>query len=530
MGYTNGSAYTLTANLTGPATVADAQYYTEDVYTKALTLNTKLRVTNVTVESGGTMATPNNTGSANSTTCTGITVGNSGSVSIKNYNNALGFTVHSGGYLYTGNYVKLYNAVISSGAKWSKTNVTSIGGRETNIEQGVQIANNMLGDDFFIKDGVVSNLNQIRRPTAAITNNSMAHFYAIDIDGGVVNSGASMYLSLGVKASGGLTIRSGGVVSAISDTNNTGSGAVVNGAVVESGGSLFVGNYAYAINLQARSGAIFNYYGDNTVIGGAETNIERGTVKGNVFGADFFVSGGVAYDLEVTTRQANFRSGLNVSGGVVYAGGSLLLGSGVNADGVLVSGANAVLSLGQKGSLGRATVADGGAVSVFDAGQESNKGGAHADSITVRSGGFLRVGNHNSAADLLVLSGGSVYTGNSVRLYNADIRSGAMWSKTNQTQICGRETNIEQGVQLANNILGANFFVKDGVASNLDLIKHPSVNWNSEARFYAIDIDKGIVNSGAILMLSLGVLASGGLTIRGGGVAIWHIVLRTMSM
>ena len=196
MGYTNGSAYTLTANLTGPATVADAQYYTGDVYTKVLTAAAKLKITDVTVESGGTMTMPTVT-AANSATFSKITVGNSGSVTIGNSNNALEFTVLSGGSLYTGNTVKLYNAVIRSGAKWSKTNLTQIGGSATNIERGAVIANNILGANFFVKDGVASDIDLIKHPS--VKYNSVAHFYAIDIDNAAVNSGASMILSLGVK-------------------------------------------------------------------------------------------------------------------------------------------------------------------------------------------------------------------------------------------------------------------------------------------------------------------------------------------
>ena len=151
MGYTSGAAYTLSANLTGPATVADAQYYSSDVYTKELTAAAKLKVTDVTVESGGTM-TVANVAAASSATFSRITVGNSGSVTINNSHNALDFTVLSGGSLYTGNGVKLYNADIKSGAKWSKTNLTQIGGSATNIEQGAVIANNILGANFFVKE------------------------------------------------------------------------------------------------------------------------------------------------------------------------------------------------------------------------------------------------------------------------------------------------------------------------------------------------------------------------------------------
>ena len=97
MGYTNGSAYTLTANLTGPATVADAQYYTDDVYTKVLTAAAKLKITDVTVESGGTM-----------------TVGPAGRASLVANSGGI-LTVSSGGTAYIANIVSKGSVEILNG-------------------------------------------------------------------------------------------------------------------------------------------------------------------------------------------------------------------------------------------------------------------------------------------------------------------------------------------------------------------------------------------------------------------------------
>ncbi|MBP5530654.1 MAG: hypothetical protein J6Y54_01305, partial [Lentisphaeria bacterium] len=498
MGYSNpttSAEYTLPASTELiSSTIANAAYYTSDVYAQSLTVASKCKVTDVTVESGGKM-TKATMAAASSGTFTRITVGNSGEVRLGNYNNASNFTVLSGGKLYTGSSVYLHNADIRAGATYSRLDSTRIGGRLTNIQQGVTYAlGKVMGDDFYISNGVIRNLDVTARTIGGSTYKEL-NIYELIVSGGFVNNGARLVVSNTGNSDDAaevydLTIRTGG-------SATIQSGLLVSNLTAETGASVGLGG-AVCIDIDIAAGVTVNYGASNTLyLGGGKTTIASGVVTGNRLGADFAAAAGVGTDLEVAnTYNINILSGFTVSSGNVLAGGMLTVSSGGSAKEFTVSGADAWLVASQNAEVTDITVSDGGRM-------KTSGTGAIITGIDVGSGGAASFGQGNTVTDLIVLSGGSLYTGNNFKVYNAVVSSGATWSKTNTAQVGGRNTDIKQGVVYGLVDLGVDFYISGGVASNLDLTSR-TVGGQSynQLHLFEVTVSGGFVNDKTRLVVS----------------------------
>ena len=498
MGYSNpttSAEYTLPASteLIG-STIANAAYYTSDVYAQSLTVAAKCKVTDVTVESGGKM-TKATMAAASSGTFTGVTVGNSGEVRLGNYNNASNFTVLSGGKLYTGSSVYLHNADIRAGATYSRLDSTRIGGRQTNIEQGVTYAlGKVMGADFYISGGVVRNLDVTVKTVLGSTYKEL-NIYELVVSGGFVNSGARMVVSRTNNTDDDaevydLTVRTGGSASFQS-------GLLVSNLKAETGASVGLGG-AVCIDIDIAAGVTMNYGASNTLyLGGGKTTIASGVVTSNRLGADFAATSGIGTDLEVSdTYNINILSGFTVSSGNVLAGGMLTLQSGGAAREFTVSGANAWLVASQNAAVADITVTDGGRM-------KTSGTGAIVTGLEIDNGGAASFGQGNTVTDLTVLSGGTLYTGNNFRLYNAVLSSGATWSKTNTALVGGRSTDIERGVNFGLVKLGDDFYVSGGVVRNLDLTSRTvgGAAYN-QLHLLEVTVSGGFVNENTRLVVS----------------------------
>jgi len=498
MGYSNpttSAEYTLPASteLIG-STIANAAYYTGDVYAQSLTVASKCKVTDVTVESGGKM-TKATMSAASSGTFTGVTVGNSGEVRLGNYNNASNFTVLSGGKLYTGSSVYLHNADIRAGATYSRLDSTRIGGRLTNIQQGVTYAlGNVMGADFYISGGVVRNLDVTVKKVLGSTYKEL-NIYELVVSGGFVNSGARMVVSRTNNTDDDaevydLTVRTGGSASFQS-------GLLVSNLKVETGASVGLGG-AVCIDIDIAAGVTMNYGASNTLyLGGGKTTIASGVVTSDRLGADFAATSGIGTDLEVSdTYNINILSGFTVSSGNVLAGGTLTLQSGGAAREFTVSGANAWLVASQNAAVADITVTDGGRM-------KTSGTGAIVTGLEIDNGGAASFGQGNTVTDLTVLSGGTLYTGNNFRLYNAVLSTGATWSKTNAALVGGRSTDIGRGVNFGLVKLGDDFYVSGGVVRNLDLTsKTVGGAAYNQLHLLEVTVSGGFVNENTRLVVS----------------------------
>ena len=351
MAYTNPNQtadYTQTTVLAGtaaaPVVIANTDTYGADVYAMTLTDTTAAATLSyVLVTSGGRINVTN-------TTVTSASVTKGGTLNINGGNNVVDLQAGdpdavvlvnwTSGTITGGNtnIAKLYiynttgyrfgaNAKIVDGlATGFEFGANAIAGRTYNFGSGITMK------DATITTNVnVGILNGARMEGGTFNTGTVQLLGGAVVSGATVNKGAKLYLGSGTDAVNikayGITVNSGGVLSAA--TNNTAAeyNIVISGATVKSGGTLQGGNRVVYQDCVVSAGATMTMT-NMGILAGHKTVIEEGATTPGQLGTNFHVVDGVISGMNLTKVGSYYQfsiSDIDIVDGVIGTSGSLYM-------------------------------------------------------------------------------------------------------------------------------------------------------------------------------------------------------------